>query len=121
MKRLRNIVTGSVGLLALLLFSCTPYPHAFDIPEISKVDVVAGSAAIEFSAYIENDIEGVCECGFMYGVEGQEMIKTISLLEGNSFTSRIEEFLYDSRYQAYAYISNGQNVIRSSVFSFVTP
>lgn len=121
MKRLRNIVAGSVGLLALLLFSCTPYPHAFDIPEISKVDVVAGSAAIEFSAYIENDIEGVFECGFMYGVEGQEMIKTISLLEGNSFTSRIEEFLYDSRYQAYAYISNGQNVIRSSVFSFVTP
>ena len=114
-------MVGAVGLLALLLFSCTPYPHAFDIPEISKVDVVAGADAIEFSAYIENNIEGVCECGFMYGVEGQEMIKTISLLEGNSFTSRIEEFLYDSRYQAYAYISNGQNVIRSSVFSFVTP
>lgn len=112
---------GSAGLLALLLFSCTPYPHAFDIPEISKVDVVPGADAIEFSAYMENDIAGVYECGFMFGVEGQEMIKTISLLEGNSFTSRIEEFLYDSRYQAYAYISNGQNVIRSSVFSFVTP
>lgn len=114
-------MAGSVGLLALLLFSCTPYPHAFDVPEISKVDVVAGSAAIEFSTYIENDIDGVCECGFMYGVEGQEMIKIVSLLEGNSFASRVEDFLYDTRYQAYAYISNGQNVRRSNVFSFVTP
>lgn len=119
-KVLHNLI--SIVLTIFSFLSCTQRPEISElwIPSIVKVDARVNINEVTLSAEVASEYGENLECGFFYGKATGDFERMPSEIKGKIFSVVLPALDYDSEYEYYAFVSNGQNSIKSKTKVFKT-
>lgn len=109
-------------MVVLLLSTSCLRPELYEnIPVIKEASEAVEGNSVTLNSSVIGQTGGIVECGFMYGQSEVGMRNVKTYMIGRNFSTTIYDLDWDKEYVYYAYISNGRNVVKSSVHRFRTP
>lgn len=119
MRRLTSLIY--IIMVLLLSGSCNLAEPYNAIPEFGKLTETVDANSVTLTSTVIGQTDGIVECGFMCGLSEAVMRDVKTYMIGRNFSAAIYDLDWDTEYEYYAYISNGRNVVNSSVRRFRTP
>ena len=116
--KVSNLIYAVIVLL--ISVSCSrPEPYG-DIPEVGELAAVINGNSVTLTAFVSGSLDGIRECGFMWGPSEADMSRVKTSMNGRSLSVMLADLDWNTTYLYVAYVGNGRNEVTSSVRSFRT-